>query len=229
MIGGAIALGVLAVLWMMGARRIVIWILSFAGGVGAIGIVIRVTGCADAPPRPELTLDGSMLVHPLGFEILNPPVAFARDPASEARIGNGYTRCWVWHSSDADLVVCGSEHEVHSREQLDSYVTQIQQGFAAQLSSISSMSRVYFDTLSYDGPDRGTAALEALASRNVRWQPPVVVWDGSRGDARVSGTLGGAVLQARILTVDGGFALVFAGSIASSTRGIIDSLQRRAD
>jgi hypothetical protein len=217
-------------LWKrLGTQRFAVTFAVFAALAGALVLLVRVGGCADPPALPELERDGSTLVHPYGFEITAPPPELAPDPELEAKLGNGYMRCWAWTNATSELIVCGQEIEVTSRAQLEADIAAVRHGIDRAVGSMRPSLWIDAAMQSIEAPPnmRGTAVLDAMARGTVHWQDGAISWSNDRGEARLSATVGDATIRVRLLTVDGGLAVVWAMSRTAATDATVASLRRR--
>jgi len=181
-------------LWRrLGARRFVVAMLWLASIIGGIALAIRVTGCADPPDRPELVRAGDKLRHPYGFELLAPPSTMTADPSLANAIENG---CSAWHRADAELVVCGLDLEVHSRDELVADVAAVRRGIDRAADSLRTSVAIQTMADTGDPSTHGSRSLETMASTFPQWLPDQITWANDRGDARMEATLVGATIRA---------------------------------
>ena len=212
-------------LWRrLGARRFLISMLWLAGIIGGIALAIRVTGCADAPDKPELVRDGNTLRHPYGFELLAPPTAMTPDPELAYAIENGYTTCTAWRDPTAELVVCALDVEVRSRADLEKDVAAIRRGIDRAADSLRPSVAVQTMADTGDPSTRGSRTLETMASTFPQWQPDDIVWSNDRGEARMQASLVGATIRAKLVTARDGLAVVWSISHANTLTDVVTSL-----
>jgi hypothetical protein len=199
----------LAQLWRrLGTRRLVVAMVWFAGIVGALVVVIRVSGCADPPERPELVRDGNKLRHPYGFELLAPPATMTPDAKLAAGIETGYSNCTAWRATGAALVVCGVELEVRSRADLVAAVASIRNGIDRAASSLVPTfdAEAMLDT----GPTAGARALDRMAAAIPTWAPDQLDWNADHGGARLEAVFQNVTIRAHLVTVGDHVAVIWA-------------------
>jgi hypothetical protein len=214
-------------LWRrLGARRFVVAMLWLAGTVGGIALAIRVTGCADAPERPELVRAGDRLRHPYGFELLAPPSTMTPDPELAHAIESGYSTCSAWRGAAGELVVCGLDVEVRSRADLEQDVAAIRRGIDRAADSLRPSVAIQTMGDTADPSTRGTRTLDRMAATFPQWIPEQITWTNERGDARMEALLVGATIRAKIVTAHAGLGVVWSISHGDALADVVASLAR---